>query len=414
MRNAIKWYNNLMKKRVLLSVTSGIAAYKSLDLIKLLQKEGIEVSVILTKHASQMVPLEEFEKVSEGKVYTDLFEKGFDYKDVLKNRSVDHINLANSADLMAIVPATANIIAKIAHGIAEDFLTTTTLAVTAPILLAPSMNVNMWQNPLVQENVSKLKSLGYQIIEPTEGMLACGYTGKGRLEEVHVIKQAIIDQLNKTTTLTGKKVIVTAGGTSEKIDDVRYITNKSSGKMGIAIAEECYLRGAEVILLRANSSVTPRQLMTQQTFDTADKLYELIQNQLPDADMIFHTAAVSDFQLAERVDGKISSDSSVNLHLTPRIKISDQIKKLNPKIKLIVFKAEYGLAEKDLIHEAQMKLKQANADAVVANDISRPDRGFQADTNEVIIVRKNGDHKKFPLASKKEIAKNIVDYVNNT
>lgn len=401
-----------MKKRVLLGVTSGIAAYKSLDLIKLLQEEGIEVSIILTKHAAKMMPIQEFEKATNNKVFTELFEPGFDYKDVLKNRSVDHIDLADSADLMAIVPATANIIAKIAHGIAEDFLTTTSLAVTAPILLAPSMNVNMWQNPIVQENITKLQSLGYQIIEPAEGMLACGYEGKGRLEDVQVIKQAIIEQLSRTDSLKGKRVIVTAGGTSEKIDDVRYITNKSSGKMGAAIAEECYLRGAEVVLLRAKSSVTPRFRMTEKIFETADELFDLIKEELTDADFIFHTAAVSDFQLAERVDGKISSETSVDLHLTPRIKISDQLKKLNPKIRLIVFKAEHGLSDEGLLTEARAKLKQSDADAVVANDISKSDRGFQADTNEVIVLRKDGEHKKFPLASKREIARNIVDYIS--
>ncbi len=400
-----------MGKRVLLGITSGIAAYKSLDLIKLLKDEGINVSVILTKHATQMVPVEEFEKATGGKVYTELFEKGFDYKDILKNRSVDHIDLADSANVMAIVPATANIIAKIANGFAEDFLTTTTLAVTAPILLAPSMNVNMWQNPLVQENVAKLKSLGYQIVEPAEGMLACGYEGKGRLEDVNVIKQAIMEQLHRTDDLKGKKVIVTAGGTIEKIDDVRYITNKSSGKMGVAIAEACFLRGADVVLLRSENSVTPRYLMTQKTYQTADELFELIKQEISDANVMFHAAAVSDFHLAERIDGKLSSDKAVNLALTPRVKISDQIKKLNPNIKLIVFKAEHGLSEDELRNEARMKLQQSDADAVVANDISKSDRGFQADTNEVIVVTKNGNEQKFPLASKREIAESLVTHL---
>lgn len=402
-----------MKKKVLLGVTSGIAAYKSLDLIKLLKDEGITVSVILTKHAAQMVSVDEFENATGEKVFLDLFEKGFDYKDVLKNRSVDHIDLADSADLMAIVPATANIIAKIAHGIAEDFLTTTTLAVTAPILLAPSMNVNMWQNPVVQENVAKLKTLGYQIIEPAEGMLACGYEGKGRLEDVKVIKQAILEQLQKTDSLTGKKIIVTAGGTIEKIDDVRYITNKSSGKMGAAIAEECYLRGADVVLLRAKTSVSPRYQMKQKVFETADELFTFIKNEILDTDTIFHAAAVSDFQLAERIEGKISSDSSVNLHLTPRVKISDEIKKLNADVRLIVFKAEYNLNEEELINEAKAKIEQSDADAVIANDIGKDDRGFQVDTNEVIVVKKNGEHQKFFLASKKEIARGIVDYITS-
>ena len=400
-----------MKKRVLLGISSGIAAYKSLELIKLLKGEGIEVSVIMTNHAVKMVSKDEFEKVSENKVYTELFKEKFDYKDVLKNRSVDHIDLADNADLMAIIPATANIISKIAHGIADDFLTTTTLAITKPILLAPSMNVNMWQNPLVQENIKKLKSLGYQIIEPTEGMLACGYEGKGRLEDIQVIKTSITEQLAHTNSLKGKKIVITAGGTVENIDNVRYITNKSSGKMGVALAEECFLRGANVVLLRAKSSVLPRYRLTEKIFETADELFDLLKHEVTDADVLFHTAAVSDFQLAERIDGKIPSEAVLNLHLTPRVKISDQIKQLNAQIQLIVFKAEHGLSEEELIEEAQKKLIVAHADAVVANDISKDDRGFQADTNEVIIVTKNGQQQKIPLASKKEIAKQIIDYL---
>jgi phosphopantothenoylcysteine decarboxylase / phosphopantothenate---cysteine ligase len=402
-----------MQKTVLLGVTSGIAAYKSLELTKLLKDEGVNVFVIMTAHANEMVPISEFEKASGNPVAIDLFEKNFDYKDVLRNRRVDHIDLADNADLMAIVPATANCIAKLAHGIADDLLSTTTLAVTAPILLAPSMNVHMWQNPIVAENVTRLKEFGYQIIEPAEGMLACGYEGKGRLEDIRVIKKEIMDQLTKRTSLTNKKIIVTAGGTIEKIDEVRYITNKSSGKMGAALAEACFLRGADVFLLRAKNAVQPKFGIPEKTFETADELYELIQEELATSDMIFHTAAVSDFQLAESIVGKIPSEESVKLHLTPRIKISDNIKKLNPKIKLIVFKAEYGLTDEALLLEATSKLKESKADAVVANDISKQDRGFQADTNEVIVVTKSGSHKKIPLASKREIAGEIVDYISN-
>ncbi|HSA84408.1 MAG TPA: bifunctional phosphopantothenoylcysteine decarboxylase/phosphopantothenate--cysteine ligase CoaBC [Patescibacteria group bacterium] len=397
-----------MQKKVLLGVTSGIAAYKSLDLIKLLQEEGIEVSVILTKHATQMVPQEEFEKITGGKVYTELFEKGFDYQDVLKNRSVDHIDLADNADLLAIVPATANIIAKIAHGVAEDFLTTTTLAMRAPILLAPSMNVNMWQNPLVQENVTKLTSLGYHIVEPVEGMLACGYEAKGRLEDVEVIKAAILSHLSRSDILKGKKVIVTAGGTMENIDDVRSITNKSSGKMGAAIAEACLQLGAEVVLLRAKTAVEGRFGIKQTLFETADELFDLIKHELPNTDIVFHTAAVSDFQLAEKITGKISSEQSIALQLTPRIKISDQIKKIKPDVRLVIFKAEHNLTEEELQKEAQTKLQQSDADAVVANDIGKPDRGFQAETNEVIVVLKNGESHLLLLDSKRNIAKALV------
>lgn len=400
-----------MNKTVLLGVTSGIAAYKTLDLVKKLREENIDVFVIMTNHAAKMVNPQEFEEVSGHKVSIDLFEKNFDYKNILQERKVDHIELADKADVMIIAPATANILAKLAHGIAEDFLTTTTLAVTAPIILCPSMNVNMWNNPVVQENVTKLKAYGYQIIKPTSGMLACGYEGEGRLADIDNIKQEILTTLNYTKSLAGKKIIITAGGTIEKIDDVRFITNKSSGKMGVALAEECYLRGADVVLLRAKNSVTPRYLIQQKTFNTADELFALIQAEIMTTDLIFHAAAVSDFQLAERVDGKISSATPLNLNFTPRVKISDQIKKINPKIKLIIFKAEYGLSDKELITEAKQKLEQSAAEAVVANDISKNDRGFQSDDNEVIVVRKNGEIKHLPLASKRNIAKGILDYL---
>ena len=186
-----------MKKNILVGVCGGIAAYKILDLIKLLKNEGHEVFVIMTKGAAEMISLRDFEKASGNKGYTNLFEKNFDYKEVLKKRKVEHIELADKTDVMVIVPATANIIGKLSHGIADDFLTTTALAITAPIIICPSMNVNMWGNPLVQENLAKLKSVGYQIIEPTSGMLACGYEGVGRLEKIEIIKDEILKQLNK-------------------------------------------------------------------------------------------------------------------------------------------------------------------------------------------------------------------------
>ena len=257
-----------MEKTVLIGVGSGIAAYKVLDLIKELKNEGLDIFVIMTQSAMKMISPSEFEKATGNKVCTDLFEENFNYKDVLEKRKVEHIELADRADLMVIVPATANLIGKLAYGLSDDFLTTTALAVTSPILVCPSMNVNMWNNPLVKQNVSLLRNNGYQIVEPSSGMLACGYEGKGRLEDVKIIKEEIIRQLNKTDSLKGKKVIVTAGGTIEKIDDVRYITNKSSGKMGVAIAEECYLRGAQVLLLRANRSETPRCIIPEKTFET--------------------------------------------------------------------------------------------------------------------------------------------------
>lgn len=400
-----------MQKTVLIGVTSSIAGFKTTELVKLLKKDGISVYVIMTKNAAQMFPIKEFEKESGNKVYFELIEKDFDYRNVLKNHTVEHIVLADSADLMVIVPATANIIAKLAHGLADDFLTTTALAHTKPILICPAMNSNMWQNPVTQENIAKLISRGIQFIEPASGMLACGYTDVGRLADIQTIYEEIIRQLNKSDSLKGKKFIVTAGGTIEKIDDIRNITNRSSGKMGVALAEELHLRGTNVLILRAKNAVKPRCLIKEKLFTTADELYDLIKQNVPNYDLIFHTAAVSDFKVAKPQTGKISSLKPINLKLIPQIKILDHIKRLNPHIKLIAFKAEHGLTEKKLINAAYKRLKETKADVIIANDVSRANRGFEADTNEVLIILPNKKVKKLPLASKHNIAKQILDYL---
>ncbi|MBI2641762.1 bifunctional phosphopantothenoylcysteine decarboxylase/phosphopantothenate--cysteine ligase CoaBC [Candidatus Roizmanbacteria bacterium] len=402
-----------MKKTVLIGISSGIAAYKAVALIKLLQQENFVIEVTMTAHAVQMIPPRLIEKITKKKIHTNLFKEGFDYKNILKERKVDHIELADKSDLMVIVPATANIIAKIAHGIADDLLTTTALAVTTPILICPSMNVHMWTNPLVQENIKKLKNLGYQIIEPVEGMLACGYEGKGRLEDVYLIRDEIVSNLNYADLLRGRKIIVTSGGTREKIDDVRYITNRSSGKMGTAVAESCYKRGGEVLLLRANSAVQPRFSIPEKTFDTAEELFRLIKENIKTYDTLYHVAAVSDFTIKNRKEGKLSSNQKIALILEPRRKILDQIKKMNPKIRLIAFKAEYGLKDSQLIKAAYKRLLEAKANAVVANDISKPDRGFQSDKNEVIIVWESGEYKKIPLGLKRTVAEEIVDSIES-
>ncbi|HEX7542709.1 MAG TPA: bifunctional phosphopantothenoylcysteine decarboxylase/phosphopantothenate--cysteine ligase CoaBC [Patescibacteria group bacterium] len=401
-----------MKKNILIGVTGGIAAYKILDLIKLLKNEGQEIFVVMTKTATEMIPKQDFEKASGNKVWVNLFEKNFDYRKVLEKRKVKHIELANKTDVMVIAPATANIIGKLAHGIADDFLTTTALAMTAPIIICPSMNVDMWNNPIVQENLNKLKSVGYQVIEPAPGMLACGYEGVGRLEDVKIIKNEILKQIKRSDSLKGKKIIITAGGTIEKIDEVRFIANRSSGKMGVVIAEECYLRGADVLLLRAKSSVKPRYLIKEKLFETVEDLFYLIKKNIKDADIFYQVAAVSDYKVNKSFKGKMSSKKSLELKLVPQIKIVDQIKTISPKTILIAFKAEYGSGEKSLIQEGQKKLKESKADVVIANDISRDDRGFESDNNEVYIISANGSVKKIPLSSKREIAKKIVDFLS--
>ncbi len=400
-----------MKKNILVGISGGVAAYKVLDLIKLLKNEGHEVFVVMTRGTTEMFSPQDFEKASGNKVYVNLFEKNFDYREVLKNRKVEHIELADKCDVMVIAPATANIIAKLAAGIADDFLTTTALAFTKRIIICPSMNVNMWGKPIVQENLAKLKSVGFQVIEPASGMLACGYEGVGRLENIEIINKEINKLLRKNDSLKGKKIIITAGGTVEKIDEVRSITNRSSGKMGVALAEECYLRGADVLLLRAKNSVHPRYLINEKVFETAQDLLQLIKVNISNTDLFFHVAAVSDFKVDKQIKGKLSSDQQVNLKLIPQIKIIDQIKKLSPKTTLVAFKAEYDLSEKELIDEAVKKMKDSKADFIIANDISRADRGFESDDNEVFIVSKNKSVKKINLTTKREVAKEIIQYI---
>ncbi|OGH20380.1 MAG: hypothetical protein A3D74_01060 [Candidatus Levybacteria bacterium RIFCSPHIGHO2_02_FULL_37_13] len=399
------------KKTIIVGVTSGIAAFKTLDLVKSLKKDGAEVFVVMTKSAMAMIPAFEFKKASGNKVYSELFEKGFDYKNILKIRKVDHIDLADKADVVVIAPATANIIAKIAHGIADDFLTTILLATTAPVIVCPSMNVHMWGNPLVQENTAKLKNLGYLIVEPEVGKLACGYEGKGRLAHIQIIKDEVVRQLKYRNFLAGKKIIVTAGGTIEKIDDVRYIANRSTGKMGVAIAESCFLQGAKVLLVRSKTSVATRYDIKQMVFETADELEEILKREVKKYDVLFQTAAVSDFTVDNQSSGKLDSKKSITLRLSSRKKIITQIKKWNPKIKLIVFKAVWNNSEKILIKEGEEKLKESNAEAVVVNDVSKSDRGFGADTNEVFVVTKKGSKKKIPLAKKQNVAVLIIDFL---
>lgn len=396
---------------IVLGITSGIAAYKSLDLVRLLKQDGHEVVVVMTKSATQMVPIKKFEQVSVGKVYVKLFEKNFDYTKVLKKKKVDHIELADSADIVVIAPATANILAKLAHGIADDFLTTTVLATAAPVLIFPSMNVHIWENQAVQDNVKILKERGYFVFEPDEGDLACGYQGKGRLPDVEKIKNEIVKILKKRNQLQGKKILVTAGGTQEKIDEVRFITNKSSGKMGTAIAEICFQKGAEVLLLLAQSSVKPRFHIPQKIFSTSEELEKLIQQEVKNYDVIFHTAAVSDFHVKKPFNGKISSKKNINLELVPSKKIINSIKKLNPQIKLVAFKAEYGLKIRDVKKIGTEKIKESDADAVVINEVGKNDRGFGVDTNEVDVVFSNGFVKKIKLASKNVIAEKLIEYV---
>lgn len=402
-----------MRKPIVLGVTGGIAAYKTLELIALLKRKGIKVMVIATPSACRVVPSTEFEKASGNKVLTRLFEDNFDFKAILKARHVEHIDIAQSSSLIVIAPATANIMAKLAAGIADDYLTTTVLAATCPVMLYPSMNTVMWRNPVTQKNVSMLRSLSMQVIAPASGILACGTDGEGRLPPVSSIADEIIAQLNHTNSLHGKRILVTAGGTREPIDDVRLIANRSSGKMGIALAETAYLRGATVTLLRAKTSVVPRYPIKELLFDTADDLEKMLYQELPTADILIQTAAISDFSVSQ-TRGKLSSKTGHTITLHPRNKIIDSVKKQKPNVFLIAFKAESGLTDAQLIRSAKTKRMESHADMVVANHIDRPSQGFGSDTNEVFIVTKQQAITHVPLTSKREIAQKILDLATKT
>lgn len=392
-----------MKQTVVVGVTSGIAAVKVPELIRLLRLEELTVEVVMTASAVKMIHPREF----GSHVYSDLFEKNFDYKKVLKERKVDHIDLADRASLVVICPATANIIAKLAHGIADDFLTTMVLATRAGVLLCPSMNVHMWENPVVQENLERLRSRGFFILDPAIGKLACGYEGKGRLSDVGLIKDEIMALLKKSTALSGKKIIVTAGGTQEPIDAVRVITNRSSGKMGKAIADECRARGADVTLIRAKSAVSSST--QEKIFETTRDLFRILKEYAKTADIIFHVAAVSDFKIFGFKE-KFSSAKQHTLKLKPTKKLLPLLKIWNRRALVIGFKAAYEKNINRLTAIARKKLNETHVDVIVANDISRSDRGFGADTNEVVIVSKRTS-RVIPLATKREVAKAVVEYV---
>ena len=402
----------LKNKHIVIGITGGIAAYKVLGLVEKLRESNAIVHVIMTKSATMLVDAKDFEKASRNPVQSDLFFPNVDYKDYLKkNKPINHISLADTADLFLICPATANIIGKIANGIADDLLSTTKMATNAPVLICPAMNVKMWKNPIMQENVSKLRKLRYEFVDPEYGILACGYKGVGRLANPGNILERIKLMMARRSDLKDKKILVTAGATSEEIDPVRVITNKSSGKMGVYIAEEAFLRGADVTLIRGANSVEPQYHFNDIKIYSVKDLFDKIKKNIKNADIMIHAAAVSDFTINGKSKGKIRSSQNLHLELTPTTKIFENIKKLNKKILLVGFKAEYNVSDKELVDRAYGLLKSADADFVVANDVSKQGRGFDVETNEVFIVDKNKKAVHLGLADKRAIGNGILNEI---
>lgn len=397
-----------MSNTILLGVSSGIAGYKMLDLVKRLKASGCSVYVIMTRNAARMFDAKQFAEASGNPVRVEIVEGGLDYKEIIKTKKVDHVDLAKKADIFVIAPATANILGKIAAGIADDFLTTALLASPAPILLCPSMNTVMWNAPVVKKNIETLTGRGVHILPPDSGPLACGTEGAGRLPDIGVIEKEIFFILKNKSLLKGKKIIITAGGTSEPVDAVRVVTNRASGKMGVALAEEASRMGADVLLFRARTSVVPAIPIKEELFETADELELLIKKHASSCDSIIHTAAVSDFSPEKKEIGKIGSGSSFTLIMRPREKILTKLKSWNPDMFVVAFKAVYRQPEEILIKKAKDLLEKGVADAVVANDVGKEGAGFSVDTNEVYIVSQKKKTVHVPITSKHMVARIIL------
>ena len=389
------------KKCVVVGVSGGVAVYKALDVISRLRKKDVEVHVIMTKSATEFVTPLSFQSLSQNMVITDMFAEP-------KAWEIQHISLAKKADLMLIVPATANIIGKVANGIADDMLSTTIMATKAPVVFCPAMNTNMYENPIVQRNISLLNELGYEFIEPASGRLACGDEGKGKLQDTEIIAEETLRRLHSTKDLLGKKVVVTAGPTMVPIDPVRILTNRSSGKMGYSIAEEARDRGAEVVLISGLTSLRKPNGIKVIDIKTNEDMFNAIKNEFEDADIVIKSAAVADYKAKNYSNEKIKkTGDDLNLIFERDRDILKTLGDMKKNQILVGFAAESS----NLKENAKGKLERKNLDYIVANDISKPETGFASDENKVTIISKSGEEVSLEKMSKREVAKNIFDII---
>lgn len=389
------------KKCVVVGVSGGVAVYKALDVISRLRKKDVEIHVIMTKSATEFVTPLSFQSLSQNMVITDMFAEP-------KAWEIQHISLAKKADLMLIVPATANIIGKVANGIADDMLSTTIMATKAPVVFCPAMNTNMYENPIVQRNISLLKELGYEFIEPASGRLACGDEGKGKLQDTEIIAEETLRRLHSTKDLLGKKVVVTAGPTMVPIDPVRILTNRSSGKMGYSIAEEARDRGAEVVLISGPTSLRKPNGIKVIDIKTNEDMFNAIKNEFKDADIVIKSAAVADYKAKNYSNEKIKkTGDDLNLIFERDRDILKTLGDMKKNQILVGFAAESS----NLKENAKGKLDRKNLDYIVANDISKSETGFASDENKVTIISKSGEEVSLEKMSKREVAKNIFDII---
>ena len=390
--------------KVALGVSGGIAAYKAAELVRLLQDRGIRVQVVMTRAAQEFVRPLTFAALSGEKVITDLFGEGAQEPNI--DSAVEHISVAQSIDALVVAPATADVIGKFANGLADDFLSTLFLATTAPVVIAPAMNVNMWENAATQANIQKLKARGIRVVEPDSGYLACGMIGPGRLAANETIVQAVVEALGAAQDLANETVLITAGPTREPLDPVRYLGNRSSGRMGYALAEAALRRGAKVILITGPTALKPPSAAEVIRVQTAQEMRDAVMANLERSTVVIKAAAVADFTVRNAAEQKIKRSGAINLELVPTADILKEIAAHKGNRIVVGFAAE----TQDALPNARKKLHSKSLDAIVVNDVSQHGIGFDSERNAVTILTQ-ADEITVPETSKWEVAHRVLDVV---
>lgn len=391
----------LKEKTILLGVTGGIAAYKSASLASRLVKAGAEVRVIMTEHATNFINPITFETLTGHKCITDTFDRNFEFQ-------VEHVSLAKKADVIMVAPATANVIAKLAHGLADDMLTTTILASHAPKLIAPAMNTGMYENPVTQDNLALLKKYGMEVIEPAAGHLACGDEGKGKMPEPEILYEHILRSCACKQDMKGLKVLVTAGPTQEAVDPVRFLTNHSSGRMGYSIAKACMLRGADVTLVTGRTTLTPPLFVDVVPVVSAKDMYDAVISRSDEMDIIIKAAAVADYRPVHVAEEKVKkSDGSFSLELE---RTDDILKYLGEHKKPGQFLCGFSMETENMLENSRKKLEKKHLDMIAANNLKVPGAGFETTTNIITIITPDSV-KELELMSKDDAAFRLLDEI---
>ena len=393
----------LKGKTVLLGVTGGIACYKSANLASALVKQGANVQVVMTRNATEFIGPHTFESLTGNRVSVDTFDRNYQFQ-------VEHIALADQADLVLVAPATANVLAKLAHGLADDMLTTTILACNCPKIAAPAMNTKMYENPVTQDNLDILRKYGWEIVEPASGRLACGAVGKGKMPEPEDLLECVLHALSHEKDMTDLKVLVTAGPTREALDPVRYLTNHSTGKMGYAIAKAAAARGAEVTLVSGPVNLKKPPYMEVVDIVSAQDMFEAVTSRAPTQDIIIKAAAVADYRPANLAEDKIKksgNDSDLSLPLS---RTSDILAWLGEHRSPGQFLCGFSMETRDMVENSKQKLEKKHIDLIAANNLKQEGAGFGVDTNLLTLISPDGA-KELPLMSKEEAAHALLDEI---